>query len=122
MIDFEGVRVSASHHATDQALKRVPLLRGATRTAAVRWVERTAAKAIIGGRTARTMPRWCAVGKTRLPRRAKVDRTQGVSRFAWNEAETAVLMIKRAHSWENKHGAGWVVLTVMVPTDAAEAA
>lgn len=122
MIELDGVRVSSTLHATDQALKRVELLRGASRSGAAHWVERTAAKAILDGRSARTMPRWCSVGKTRLPKRSKLTPKKGVSRFVWNETETAVLMVTRSHDRDHEVGAGWVVLTVMTPRTSAEAA
>lgn len=112
MITFEGVRVVATAHATDQALSRVPAQRGATRAQVVWWIERTAAKAIVDGRTAKTMPRWCSRSKTRLGPRAKILPGYGDGRFLWNESQTAVMMVRRVAAAE---GGGWVVLTVMAP-------
>lgn len=114
MITFEGVKVSATAHATDQALRRVDLLRGASRQGATRWVERTTAKALIAGRRSKTMPRWCSIGNTSLPRRAKLT-APGTYRFVWNEQQTVVFAVVHSHEKDHQVGAGWVVMTVMVP-------
>lgn len=118
MVVFEGVRVIASAHATDQAISRVPVLKGATRAQVVRWVERTAAKAVADGRTAKTMPRWCSRSKISDARRAKIKPGYGDGRFVWNGAQTAVLMVRKLAEVD---GGGWIVLTVMTPENRPDA-
>lgn len=105
----DGVRVAASIHAAEQGLKRVPVLRGADRAGATRWIERSTAKALNEGRTAKTLPIWC-VRRSGFPRKKATAR--GVYRFAWNEERTAVFMVVKSHE---KDGGGWVVMTVMAP-------
>jgi hypothetical protein len=116
VIERDGVLVSASHHAVEKAAARIPVLRGADRAAANRWVERTAARAISQGRVASNVPVWCLRGTTR---RYRAGRQGGVLRFAWNEDETAVFLVRRTSvNAMTDDGASkakaWVVVTVLV--------
>jgi hypothetical protein len=104
VLDLDGVKVTASSHATDQALRRVALLNGAGRHGATFWIERTAAKALLAGRRSKRMPRWCVRTPTL---RGRVS-GYGMIRFVWDEGETAVLLVERIAAPNS-----WIVITVM---------
>lgn len=114
---YEGVRVCSTAHACDQAMRRVATLRGASRHGATRWIERSVAKALRDGRRSKTMPRWCAAGKHDhiLYQRKKLAKHPGTYRFVWNETQSAVFVLVWAHEKEQAEGAGWAVMTVLVP-------
>lgn len=118
MVDFGGHRVVASNHAVEQALRRVPVLRGADKGGGSYWVEQTAARALRDGRRARRCPRWCVrewsngfSARARLPQ-------DGVIRFLWNETETAAMIVMKVTQAEGGPRV-WLVKTVITPELAA---
>lgn len=110
MVELDGYRVIASNHAIEQALRRVPVLRGADEHGSRYWVEQTAARALRDGRRARRCPRWAVRGEGERGR----TRSEGVHRYLWNEALTAAFV---AQQMQDNQGRGkmWLIKTVLRP-------
>lgn len=112
MIELDGHRVVATHHAAEQALRRIETLRGADRIAARRWVELSVARAIRDGRRARTAPRF-AIREWSNGYKSRGKTTQnGMVRFFWNENETAAFVACLVKD-ELRGARSWIVKTVI---------
>lgn len=112
---MSGHKVTASHHAVRQAQKRVPALSGLPWGDTARYCCFEARAALDAGRRARTMPRWCVMGKRANSERKKINPAFGVARFVWDEQQTMVMVIRKISPHANPMNADWLLLTVMVP-------
>lgn len=107
MVAEGDLRVTASRHATDRAMTRRGEFK--KRGHAISWVEETAFEAISAGRKAKRLPRWCQAGDYR----ARLN-GEGVYRFVWDEAQSAVFLVRKIRD-DTDLLPLWLVLTVVVP-------
>lgn len=113
MVEQGGLRVASSIHAAERALQRVPALTGRSRSFASRWLELAASSALIEGRKARRIPRWCARINGGEYERGRVN-DRGTQRFVWDYDETVAMLVHRLP--DAKGGSAiWLIKTVMVP-------
>jgi hypothetical protein len=109
-----GHRVQATRHAVERAHKRLAgRWAPETRAEVGNWVEHKALAALIEGRSAKTLPRWCVRG---AGGRAKLSRAPGTCRYLWDEQRSSVFVVKRERDPGAPGRPLWLVLSVLAPT------